>query len=93
MLDDLSDAKEDLISGRETLVTEGFFKKNGTKIKITQNLIDDFLNQDRMLRIYKTSRLLLEDANKIFEDHNDEIFLLFTEFFTLNFHKQFDIAR
>lgn len=93
MADDLTDAKDDLSTGRETLVMAGFYRQLGTDSKITNTHVDKFLTQDRMLKVYKNMRLLLEDAITTFNHYDDEIFLLFTEFFMLNFHKQFNITE
>ena len=92
-MDDLSDAKDDLTKGRETLVMSGFYKQYGTSAVITQEMVDNYLSQKKMYIAYKTMRLLLDKAVSIFESYNDEIFLIFTQFFRLKFHKQFEIIH
>ncbi len=86
MLDDFTDIKEDLANGIETIVMSGFFKKFGTDIKITQDLIKSFLKEERTLRFYNTTQSLFDQARKIFVENEDDIMLLSVEVQNYNFN-------
>ncbi len=86
MLDDFTDIKEDLANGIETIVMSGFFKKFGTDIKITQELIKSFLKEERTLRFYNTTQSLFDQARKIFIENEDDIMLLSVEVQNYNFN-------
>ncbi|OGU73745.1 MAG: hypothetical protein A2V93_04660 [Ignavibacteria bacterium RBG_16_34_14] len=92
MMDDISDAKEDLINGIESLVMSGFYKKYGKSTKLTDELINQFLNQERMTLFYNTTQNLFDIARKNFIQNNDEIFLLCLEIYNYRFNRRIELS-
>jgi len=88
MLDDFSDIEEDLTNGIETLVMSGFYEKFGTDVKITKELINSFLTEERVLKFYTTTQFLFEEARKIFTKNDDDIMLLSLEIQNYQFNSQ-----
>ena len=86
MLDDFTDIEEDLTNGIETIVMSGFYKKFGTDIKITQEMIKDFLKEERTLRFYNATQSLFDKSRKIFTENEDDIMLLSMEVQNYNFN-------
>ena len=83
--DDFSDTVEDLAKGFETLVMSGFYKKFGTDIEITEELVKSFLNDENILRFYNTNQSLYDKARNIFTKYEDDILLLTVEVQNYNF--------
>ncbi|MCB0753635.1 MAG: hypothetical protein KDC52_19340 [Ignavibacteriae bacterium] len=92
ILDDISDAPSDLAVGRETLVMSGFFSKYGIENSWNDKNIKDFLNQERLVMIYKNLLELFEEALNLAEKHEDLIFMLFIEFGKQGFLNNFEVV-
>jgi len=92
MMDDIADAKEDLLNGTETLVMSGFYKKYGKDTKITNELINEFLTSERMMLFYNTTQDMFDLSRKIFIKYNDEIFLLCLEIYNYRFNRMFELT-
>ena len=88
MLDDFSDIEEDLANGSETLIMSGFYEKFGIDMKISQELIQSFLNEERISKFYNTTQSLFDKARKIFTDNEDDIMLLSVEIQNYNFNSR-----
>ena len=90
IMDDFGDAFEDLNNGTESLVMSGYYSKYGTKTNVTNSNIQDFLDQDRLMKIYKTALTLFNNARTIFKDNNEDILILFNELQNYKFNKIFN---
>ena len=88
MLDDFSDIEDDLMNGFETLIMSGFYEKFGIDIKISQELIQSFLNEERITKFYNTTQSLFDKARKIFTENEDDIMLLSVEIQNYNFNSR-----
>lgn len=86
MLDDFSDIEEDLANGSETLIMSGFYEKFGVDVKISQELIQNFLNEERITKFYTTIQSLFDKARNIFTENEDDIMLLSVEIQNYNFN-------
>jgi hypothetical protein len=87
MMDDVSDAKDDLQNGVESLSLSGFFKKYGPEVMITEKLIEDYITPERTMLIFKTTEKLFDIARECFTENNDLIFALSIESYNQRFHK------
>lgn len=87
MMDDVSDALDDLQNGTESLSMSGFYNQYGAETKITRKLIDDFLTPERTMLIFNTTEKLFDIARKTFTENNDLMFALSIESFNERFHK------
>ena len=88
MQDDFTDIEEDLTNGIETIVMSGFYEKFGIDVKISQELIQNFLNEERISKFYNTTQSLFDKARKIFTENEDDIMLLSVEVQNYNFNSQ-----
>lgn len=88
MLDDFTDVEEDLTNGIETLVMSGFYKNFGTDIQITRELVQKFLNEERVSRFYNITQSLFDKARNIFTENEDDIMLLSVEIQNYNFNSR-----
>ena len=79
MADDITDALEDLSSGTETLVMSGFYENYKNRNDINQEIIDEFLDKDRILKFYDTTQKLFDAARECFVECEDEILILYNE--------------
>ncbi len=86
MADDLMDAAKDLSNGIETLVMSGFYKTYGEEKQITQDMVEEFLNDEKILRFYDTAQKFYDDARNIYND-SDDILSLFLELQNYRFNK------
>lgn len=87
MMDDVSDAKDDLQNGIESLSLSGFFKKYGPGVNISEKLIEDFITPERTMLIFKTTEKLFDIARDCFSENNDLIFALSIESYNQRFYK------
>ena len=85
MADDFMDAVKDLNNGTETLLLSGFYKANGNEKEITIELVDRFLNDEKVLRFYDTTQKFYDSAREIFKA--DDILSLFLELQNFRFNK------
>jgi len=92
LMDDLMDAKEDLSAGIETLVMSGFYEAYGKDTVITQEMIEAFLTQDKLLLLYNTVHHCFEKGRVKFTKYQDEILLLFLEVQNLKFNNHIELA-
>ncbi len=86
MADDFMDAVKDLNNGTETLLLSGFYKTNGNEKEITIELVDRFLDDEKVLRFYDTTQKFYDDARNIYHD-SDDILSLFLELQNYRFNK------
>lgn len=86
IMDDFADVEEDLNNGIETLVMSGYYSKYGKDTEGMKSNINDFLNQDRLMKIYITARDLFNEAREIFKSEEDDILGLFNEIQNYKFH-------
>lgn len=91
LIDDLADAKQDLVNGYETLVMKGYFNKFGISTEVTDANINEVLTQERLKLIYNTGQELFDKARKAIEKHDDYILQLLIEVQNLNFTTLFEI--
>lgn len=85
MADDFMDAVKDLNNGTETLLMSGFYKTNGNKKEITIELVDRFLDDEKVLRFYDTTQKFYDSAREVFK--TDDILSLFLELQNFRFNK------
>jgi hypothetical protein len=90
MADDLSDTKEDLENGFETIIMSGFYKKYGMSKGITKGNIEKFLTKKRLAEIHDSVQNLFEKSRELFTKNNDEILLLFLELQNHTFNKDME---
>jgi len=92
MMDDVGDAKTDLQNGIESLVMKGFLKEYGSA-EITEKLVENYLDDERTMLIFKTTEKLFDVARDSFTENNDLIFLLNLESYNERFHKGITIIN
>jgi len=92
MLDDISDAKDDLSNGIESLVMSGFYKAHPRGTVITEVLVEEFLNQEGLLKFYETTDNLFSISRNCFKENKDDLLLLCTELYNLNFNKNIEVT-
>jgi hypothetical protein len=85
MADDFMDAVKDLNNGTETLLLSGFYKANGNEKEITIELVDRFLDDEKVLKFYDTTQKFYDSAREIFKA--DDILSLFLELQNFRFNK------
>jgi hypothetical protein len=86
MMDDVSDAKDDLQNGVESLALSGFYEKYGTENKIEDYMVEQFIDRDRTMKIFNTTDKLFDIARECFSANNDFIFSLSVESYNEKFH-------
>jgi hypothetical protein len=86
MADDLIDAVEDLSNGIETLVMKGFYKSYGKDKEITAELVDEFLDNEKVLRFYDATQSFYDCARNIYNE-KDDILSLFLELQNYRFNQ------
>ena len=86
MADDLMDAAKDLSNGIETLVMSGFYKTFGKERQFTQSMIEEYLNEEKILEFYDTTQKFYDDARNIYQN-SDDILALFLELQNYRFNK------
>ena len=91
LCDDITDAKEDLQNGFETLVMSGYYSKYGTKSAITEKSISDHLSPERMKLYYETNVNCFNISREIFKKYNEDLFLLYLEIQYYQFNNSFEL--
>lgn len=92
MADDITDAYEDLSSGIETLVMSGFYDRHSNLDDIKPEIINDFLNKERILKFYDTTQMLFEVARNNFIECEDEILTLYNEIQNYRFNSAIELS-
>lgn len=93
LIDDLADAKDDLMNGYETLVVKGYFEKFGNSSKVTEEKINQIVSQERLKLIYRTGQKLFAEARKFVSKHDEYIIQLLIEFQNMNFTTLFEFEE
>jgi len=93
LIDDIADAKQDLVNGYETLVMKGYFKTFSISTEVTDEKINEVLTQERLKLIYRTGQELFDKARRLIEKHDDYILQLLIEVQNLNFTTLFEIKK
>jgi hypothetical protein len=92
LCDDIIDVQEDLMNGFETAVMSGYYEHFGINSEVTREKISVILNPARMRNFYEVNVSLIENARKIFERYDDNIFNLFLEVHYYQFNSSFETA-
>lgn len=92
LVDDIADAKQDLLNGYETLVMKDYYKTFGVNDNITDERVNQILNQERLKLIYKTGQELFDNSRKLFEKHDEFVIQLSTELWNFNFTTLFEVS-
>jgi hypothetical protein len=93
LIDDLADAKDDLINGYETLVVKGYFETFGNSSEVTEEKINQILSQERLKLIYRTGQNLFNEARKLISKYDEYLLQLIIEIQNLNFITLFEIKK
>jgi hypothetical protein len=93
LIDDLADAKEDLINGYETLVVKGYFETFGNSSEVTEEKINQILSQERLKLIYRTGQKLFNEARILISKYDEYLLQLILEIQNLNFTTLFEIKK
>jgi hypothetical protein len=93
LIDDLADAKDDLINGYETLVVKGYFETFGNSSEVTGEKINQILSQERLKLIFRTGQKLFNEARKLISKYDEYLLQLIIEIQNLNFTTLFEIKK
>lgn len=71
MADDFMDAVKDLNNGTETLLMSGFYNTCANEKEITSEMVDRYLDDEKVLRFYDTTQQFYNSSREIF--NSDDI--------------------
>ncbi|MBL1213104.1 MAG: hypothetical protein HND52_07095 [Ignavibacteriae bacterium] len=86
MADDFMDSVKDLNNGIETLIMSGFYELHGNEKEITIEMVDQFLEDEKVMRFYDTIQKFYDSAREMFNG-TDDILSLFLELQNYRFNK------
>lgn len=69
-----------------------YYKTFGVNDNITDERVNQILNQERLKLIYKTGQELFDNSRKLFEKHDEFVIQLSTELWNFNFTTLFEVS-